>query len=68
MKFYVTYKVEARYTACVEANDLDEALELAEGEFLEADFGEAKEIEGETIYAEDEDNNWLWQSWEGKWE
>lgn len=67
MNFYVTYKVKAFYTTCVKANDLDEALEFAEGKFLEADFGEAEEIEGETVYAEDQDNNRVWQDWEGKW-
>ena len=30
MKYYVTYKLEARYIAEVEANDIEEAMQKAE--------------------------------------
>lgn len=49
MKYYVTYKVEARYIAEVEADNLKEAMEKAESEYIDADFGVAEDIDGEAI-------------------
>lgn len=54
MKYYIKYKVDARYTAEVEADSPKEAVELAEEEFSNADFGEGTDIDGEAIYLEDE--------------
>lgn len=59
MKYYITYKIEARYTAAVEAASLDEAKEIADEQFWEADFGEAEDIDGEVVYVEDEKGNRL---------
>ena len=54
MKYYIVYRVDARYIAEVEADSQKEAVELAEEEFSNADFGEAEDIDGEAIYLEDE--------------
>ena len=59
MKYYVIYKLEARYIAEVEANDLEEAMQKAESEYLDADFGAAEDIDGEKIIIEDENGNFI---------
>ena len=59
--FYITYKIEARFIAAVDAESLEEAMEAAEGRYHDADFGEAEDIEGEAIIAEDEDGNFVWE-------
>ena len=61
MKYFVTYKLEARYIAEVEADSLDEALEKAESKYLDTDFGEAIDIDGEKIIVEDENGNFVWE-------
>ena len=61
MKYYVTYKIDARYIAEVEANDLNEAMIIAKGKYYDADFGEATDIEGEEIFVEDENGNFIWE-------
>ena len=58
MKYYVKYTVEARYIAEVEADSLEEAMELAQNKFSEADFGEAEDIDGDVICVEDNDGNY----------
>lgn len=61
MKYYVTYRIDARFIAEVDANSLDEAFEKAEEEFCDADFGVAEEIVGEeVIVVEDENGNYVW--------
>ena len=62
MKYYVTYKVEARYIAEVEADSLEEAMKKAESEYLDADFGAIDEVvDGEAIIVEDADGNYVWE-------
>lgn len=61
MKFYITYKIEARYIAKVEADNLEEAMKKAESEYLDADFGEAEDIDGEQVIVEDEKGNFVWE-------
>ena len=61
MKYYVIYKLEARYIAEVEANDFEEAMQKAESEYLDADFGAAEDIDGEKIIVEDENGNFIWE-------
>lgn len=61
MKYYVTYKIEARYIAEVEANNIEEAMEKAEIEYCDADFGVAEDIDGEKIIIEDEDGDFIWE-------
>ena len=60
-KYYITYKVDARYIAAVEADNLEEAKEKAEEEFCDADFGETVDIDGEVIIVEDENGNYVWE-------
>lgn len=61
MKFYVTYKIEARYVAEVEAEDVEEAKAKAESEYIDANFGVASDIKGEQIMVEDDKGNYLWE-------
>lgn len=61
MKYYVTYKVEARYIAEVEADNLTEARKKASEEFCNADFGDAEDIDGEDIMVEDEGGDYIWE-------
>ena len=61
MKYYVTYKIDARYIAEVEAENIEEAKQKAEGKFRDADFGEAEDIDGEAIIIEDENENYVWE-------
>lgn len=61
MKYYVTYKVEARYIAEVEADSLEEAMEKAESEYIDANFGVAEDIDGEAIIVEDENGDFIWE-------
>lgn len=60
-KYYVTYRVDARYVAEVLAEDINEAKELAEAEWCDADFGEARDIEGEPIIIEDSHGTFVWE-------
>lgn len=59
--FYVNYAIDARFVARVEAETVNEALNLAESAFVDADFGEAEEIDGEPISVENEDGNFVWE-------
>ena len=61
MKYYVTYKIDARYVTEVEADNLEEAREKAVSEYLNADFGVAEDIDGEQIVVEDERGNFIWE-------
>ena len=61
MKYYITDKIEARYVAEVEADNLEQAMKKAESEYLDADFGEAEDIDGEMIAVEDEKGNFVWE-------
>ena len=61
MKYYITYKLEARYIAEVDADSLEEARRKAEEEYRDADFGAASDIDGEAIIAEDERGNYVWE-------
>jgi hypothetical protein len=40
------YRFTARYSVTVKSNSLKEAKEIAEDNYLEADFGEAEDIDG----------------------
>lgn len=63
--FYVTYRVEGRYTAKVQASSLDEARKEAESSFYDADFGELEDIgdcDTYQINASDEEGNLIWEA------
>lgn len=59
MKYYVTYRIDARYIAEVEADSLEEAKKKADEEWCDADFGAAQDIDGEPIIVEDQDGNFV---------
>lgn len=61
MTYYITFKVEARFEASVDADSIEEAMQKAQGRFADADFGEAVDIEGEPIIIEDENGDYLWE-------
>lgn len=57
MKYYITYAVEARYCTEVEADNMEEAMAKAEENWFNADFGEAKDVDGEQIVVEVENRD-----------
>lgn len=59
--YWITFKVDARFECPIDADSMEEALEKAEGRFADADFGEAVDIDGEAIMAEDEHGNIIWE-------
>lgn len=61
MKYYVTYRIDARYIAEVEAYSLEEAKKKADEEWCDADFGAAQDIDREPIIVEDENGNFVWE-------
>ena len=61
MKYYVTFKIDARYVAEVEADSIEEALKKADSEYYDADFGVAEVIDGESIIVEDENEDFVWE-------
>ena len=61
MKYFVTFKVDARYVAEVEAENLEDAKRKATESFSDADFGAAEDINGEEIIVEDADGNYVWE-------
>ena len=63
--YYVSYRVEGRYDAAVEAESVEEARKLAERKFEEADFGELEDIGNyntEQVNVTDEQDNILWEN------
>lgn len=60
MKYWVTYKIEARYTAKVDADSIEEAIDKSRDEWYDADFGEAEDIDGEPIIVET-DRELVWE-------
>ena len=61
MIYYVTFRIDARFIAGIEADSMDEARKKAEETFSDADFGEARDIDGEAIIVEDEKGNFVWE-------
>lgn len=61
MKYYVTYKIDARYIVEVEAESVEEAKTKAEDKFIDADFGKAEDIDGEAIIVEDINGDYVWE-------
>lgn len=62
MEYYITYKIEARYTVKCEAQTIDEAKKEAANHFFDADFGEAYDIDGELIIIEDDNDNIIYEN------
>ena len=61
MRYYVTYKIDARYVAEIEAQNIEEAKKKAESAFSDADFGETQDINDEQIIIEDQNGNFVWE-------
>ena len=61
MKYYVKYKIDARYIAEVEAETIEEAKKKADDKFMDADFGNAEDIDGEAIIVENENGDYVWE-------
>lgn len=59
--YYVTFRVDARFVAPVDAGSVEEALKEAQTRFSDANFGEAEDIDGEPIVVENEDGDYLWE-------
>lgn len=61
MKYYVTFSIDARYIAKVEADSVEEAIDEARLRFYDADFGEAEDINGKELIVEDERGEFVWE-------
>lgn len=58
---YVTFKIDARFIAKVEAVSVEDALAKANVKWQDANFGVAEDIDGEAIIIEDENGEYLWE-------
>ena len=59
--YYVTFRIDGRYTVKVTSSDLEKAKEDATFEYYDADFGELECVETEIVSVEDEDGNFLYE-------
>lgn len=57
MTYYVTFSIDGRFTAEVEADSIEDALFEAEGKYCDADFGALECIDAYPVNCEDEDGN-----------
>ena len=57
MTYYVTYAIDGRFTAEVEADSIEEAKAKAETEYYDADFGALRNIDAYPVNCEDEEGN-----------
>lgn len=57
MTYYVTYAIDGRYTAEVEADSIEEAKKKAEEKYYDADFGDLECVDAYPVNCEDEDGN-----------
>ena len=56
MKYYVTFKVDGRYVAEVEADSIEEAKKLGRDEYMDANLNEMDVIFGQMVTVEDEED------------
>ena len=59
--YYVTFKIDGRFTAKVEAESVESAIEEATAEYQDADFGTLECIDAEAVYAEDQNGNFVFE-------
>ncbi len=59
--YYVTLRVEARYITKVEANDIDEAKQLAMDNWIGADIGDLEDTTGEVVVIENETGDYIYE-------
>lgn len=60
--YYVTMKVEGRFIAKVFAENIKKAKNLATSQYMDADFGKLRDIDGDCIMVEDVNGNYLWET------
>lgn len=60
-KYFVTYRVDARYVVEVDAENAEEAIAAGNAAFSAANFGEAEDIDGYAVNVQDADGNFLWE-------
>ena len=57
-KYFVTFRIDARFVTEVEADSIEAAKEAAESNYMDANFGELEDIvDDECIIVEDADGN-----------
>ena len=62
MKYWVTYRIDARYEIPVEADSAEDALTKAEEGFMDADFGDIHDVvESEPVLVMDEHDQYVWE-------
>ena len=59
--YFVMHKINARFVSEVQAENIDEAIREAEAKFIDADFGDAEDIDAEAFRVEDEAGNYVWE-------
>lgn len=61
MTYYVTFAVEGRYTAMVEADSLEEAKAAGEAEFWTCDLNEMECISGDIVVIENGKGDYVYE-------
>ena len=61
MRYFVTFAVNARYTADVEAENYAEAIKIAEDKWCDADIGELDTVDSWPCGVEDDKGNYIWE-------
>ena len=60
--FYVTFAIDARYTVCVQADNLEQAKREATLDFEAEDFGEMEFVDSKLTIVEDENGNYIYEA------
>ena len=60
--FYVTFAIDARYTVCVQADNLEQAKREATLDFEAEDFGEMEFVDSKLTIVEDENGNYFYEA------
>jgi hypothetical protein len=60
--FYVTFAIDARYTVCVQADNLKQAKREATLDFEAEDFGEMEFVDSKLTIVEDENGNYIYEA------
>ena len=60
--YWVTFRVDARYIAKVEAESVEDAKRKAMDLYNDCDIGDFEDTDGKPIIVEDEDGNFVWEA------
>lgn len=60
--FFVNMKINGRFIAEIPANSIDEAKEKAEQAFVDADFGDLTDVDGNIVNIEDENRKFVFEA------